>query len=187
MLENPGGEYDYNGSGGAIPTSRLIYWAGGNPFHHHQDLNRLRRAWARVETIVVHEPWWTARRAARRYRAAGHHDAGARRHRLLRARPLRARDEAGGRRRRARRATTSRSWPTSPSALGVRDRFTEQRDEPAWLRYLYGRWRQQLARHDIQAAGFRHVLGGGRDRTPAPRTATSCRSRRSSATRRAIR
>ncbi|MFQ3639580.1 MAG: hypothetical protein SNJ62_06180, partial [Chloracidobacterium sp.] len=26
----------------------------------HQDLNRLLRAWAKPETIVVHEPWWTA-------------------------------------------------------------------------------------------------------------------------------
>jgi hypothetical protein len=26
------------------PGLRLEGWAGGNPFHHHQDLNRLRRA-----------------------------------------------------------------------------------------------------------------------------------------------
>jgi biotin/methionine sulfoxide reductase len=43
----------------------MVYWAGGNPFHHHQDLNRLLQAWARPQTIVVHESWWTptARRA----------------------------------------------------------------------------------------------------------------------------
>ena len=44
----------------AYPDIRLVYWAGGNPFHHHQDLNRLRRALARPDTIVVHEPYWTA-------------------------------------------------------------------------------------------------------------------------------
>ena len=33
---------------------------GGNPFHHHQDLNRLREAFARVDTLVVHEIAWTA-------------------------------------------------------------------------------------------------------------------------------
>ena len=44
----------------ATRTSRLVYWAGGNPFHHHQDLNRLRRAFARPDTVVVHEPFWTA-------------------------------------------------------------------------------------------------------------------------------
>jgi biotin/methionine sulfoxide reductase len=36
----------------------LIYWAGGNPFHHHQDLNRLRKAWTRPETVIVHEQVW---------------------------------------------------------------------------------------------------------------------------------
>ncbi len=42
------------------PDIRLVYWAGGNPFHHHQDLNRLRRALARPDTVIVHEPFWTA-------------------------------------------------------------------------------------------------------------------------------
>src|SRR5262249_58646276 len=42
------------------PQSRLVYWAGGNPYHRHQDLNRLRRAVARVDTFVVHELGWTA-------------------------------------------------------------------------------------------------------------------------------
>jgi biotin/methionine sulfoxide reductase len=60
MLLNPGAAYDYNGSRLTYPDIRLIYWAGGNPFHHHQDLNRLRRAWAKPETIVVHEQFWTA-------------------------------------------------------------------------------------------------------------------------------
>ena len=37
----------------------MIYWCGGNPFHKQQDLNNLLRGWARPETIVIHEPWWT--------------------------------------------------------------------------------------------------------------------------------
>jgi biotin/methionine sulfoxide reductase len=57
---HPGDGYDYNGKKGTYPDIRLVYWAGGNPFHHHQDTNKLRRAWQRPETIVVHEPWWTA-------------------------------------------------------------------------------------------------------------------------------
>lgn len=60
MLENPGGEYDYNGKRLTYPHVRTIVWAGGNPFHHHQDLNRLRRAWSRPDTIIVSEPYWTA-------------------------------------------------------------------------------------------------------------------------------
>jgi biotin/methionine sulfoxide reductase len=59
MLLNPGAPYDYNGSRLAYPDIRLIWWAGGNPFHHHQDLNRLRRAWAKPDTIVVNEQFWT--------------------------------------------------------------------------------------------------------------------------------
>jgi biotin/methionine sulfoxide reductase len=60
MLENPGGTFEFNGRLGSYPDVGLVYWAGGNPFHHHQDLNRLGRAWARPEAIVVHDSWWTA-------------------------------------------------------------------------------------------------------------------------------
>ncbi len=60
MLLNPGAEYDFNGSHLTYPDIRLVYWCGGNPFHHHQDLNRLHHAWQRPETVIVHEPWWTA-------------------------------------------------------------------------------------------------------------------------------
>jgi biotin/methionine sulfoxide reductase len=60
MLLNPGASFDYNGGQYKYPDARLVYWAGGNPFHHHQDLNRLRQAWQKIETVVVHEPFWTA-------------------------------------------------------------------------------------------------------------------------------
>lgn len=65
MLLHPGAPYRFNGEEYRYPDVRLVYWAGGNPFHHHQDLNRLQTAWQQPETIVVHETWWTptARRA----------------------------------------------------------------------------------------------------------------------------
>lgn len=59
MLLNPGGLFTYNGKSYAYPYIRLVYWAGGNPFHHHQDLNRLLQAWEKPETIIVNEPYWT--------------------------------------------------------------------------------------------------------------------------------
>ncbi|EME17568.1 molybdopterin-dependent oxidoreductase [Rhodococcus triatomae] len=59
LLLNPGERYDYNGESRTFPDIRLVYWAGGNPFHHHQDLGRLRRALSRPDTIVVHDPYWT--------------------------------------------------------------------------------------------------------------------------------
>ncbi len=60
MLLDPGGQYPFNGDIRTYPDIKLVYWAGGNPFHHHQDLNRLRQAWARPQTVIVNEPYWTA-------------------------------------------------------------------------------------------------------------------------------
>ena len=60
MLLQPGAGYDYDGQGRRYPDVKLVYWSGGNPFHHHQDLARLREAFARPQTVVVHDPFWTA-------------------------------------------------------------------------------------------------------------------------------
>jgi biotin/methionine sulfoxide reductase len=60
MLLNPGASYRYNGHTLTYPKISLAYWAGGNPFHHHQDLARLRRAFQQLDTLVVHEIAWTA-------------------------------------------------------------------------------------------------------------------------------
>ena len=60
MLLNPGANYTYDGQHLTYPETRLIYWVGGNPFHHHQDLYRLEEAWTRPETVIVNEQWWTA-------------------------------------------------------------------------------------------------------------------------------
>ena len=60
MLLHPGEHFSYNGGDHVYPHVRLVYWAGGNPYHHHQDLNLLREAWKRPESIFVHEQFWTA-------------------------------------------------------------------------------------------------------------------------------
>ncbi|MEI2386895.1 trimethylamine-N-oxide reductase TorA [Breoghania sp. JC706] len=60
MLENPGAEFDFNGSKATYPDTKLIYWVGGNPFAHHQDRNRMVKAWKKVETFIVHDFQWTA-------------------------------------------------------------------------------------------------------------------------------
>jgi biotin/methionine sulfoxide reductase len=59
MLLKPGETFTYNGVTHAYPDIQLLYWAGGNPFHHHQDLNRLTRAWRKPRSIIVHEQYWT--------------------------------------------------------------------------------------------------------------------------------
>ena len=60
MLLRPGERFRHNGETMRLPHARLVWWAGGNPFHHHQDLGRLRRAFQTPETIIVNELNWTA-------------------------------------------------------------------------------------------------------------------------------
>jgi biotin/methionine sulfoxide reductase len=59
LLLSPGAPFTYQGVTRNYPDIRLVYWAGGNPFHHHQELARLDLAWRKPETIVVHEQYWT--------------------------------------------------------------------------------------------------------------------------------
>ena len=127
MLLHPGEAFDYDGQRLTYPDIRLVYWAGGNPFHHHQDLDRLRDAFARPDTVIVHEFGLDRDRAPRRHRAAGDDHAGARRYRRLGRRPAAGGDAPRGRRpmrearddyddlRRARRAPR-RSASASPRA-----------------------------------------------------------------------
>lgn len=60
LLLYGGDQFDYDGHRLTYPKTHLVYWAGGNPFHHHQDLNRLARAWQTPDTTVCHEPFWNA-------------------------------------------------------------------------------------------------------------------------------
>ncbi|HVM84616.1 MAG TPA: trimethylamine-N-oxide reductase TorA [Candidatus Binatia bacterium] len=60
MLENPGGAFDFNGTKDKYPDVKLAYWVGGNPFAHHQDRNRMLKAWQKLETFIVHDFQWTA-------------------------------------------------------------------------------------------------------------------------------
>ncbi len=60
LLENPGGTFTYDGKTHTYPDTKLIYWAGGNPYHHHQDLARLETAWQKPDTVIVNDHTWTA-------------------------------------------------------------------------------------------------------------------------------
>ncbi|WP_343651313.1 molybdopterin-dependent oxidoreductase [Herbaspirillum sp.] len=60
MLLHPGEPFSYNGMTYHYPDIKMIYWAGGNPFHHHQDINRFLQAWQRPQTIIMQEQFWTA-------------------------------------------------------------------------------------------------------------------------------
>ncbi|MEO1193809.1 MAG: molybdopterin-dependent oxidoreductase [Pseudomonadota bacterium] len=60
MLLHPGAPYHFDGQVCHYPDIKLVWWAGGNPYHHHQDLLRLEEAWCRPETVIVTEHSWTA-------------------------------------------------------------------------------------------------------------------------------
>ncbi|WP_404319439.1 trimethylamine-N-oxide reductase TorA [Malaciobacter canalis] len=59
MISNPGKVIDFNGKKIEYPEIKMVYWTSGNPFHHHQDRNTMIEAWKKLETFIVHEPFWT--------------------------------------------------------------------------------------------------------------------------------
>ena len=60
LLLNPGKTFHFDGKEYEYPDIKLIYWAGGNPFHHHQDINKLLLAWQKPETIISNEWCWNS-------------------------------------------------------------------------------------------------------------------------------
>ncbi|MDB1124366.1 trimethylamine-N-oxide reductase 2 [Vibrio algarum] len=59
-LENPNQTYQHNGKELTFPDVKMIWWAGGGNFTHHQDTNRLIKAWQKPELVVISEIYWTA-------------------------------------------------------------------------------------------------------------------------------
>ena len=59
-LLHPGESIDFNGHKVTFPDIKLVYWAGGNPFHHQQDRNKMIRAWDKPETVIIQDQFWTA-------------------------------------------------------------------------------------------------------------------------------
>lgn len=60
MLLNPGKTIDYNGHKVTYQDIDLIFWAGGNPWSHHQDTNNLFKAWTKANTVIINDMHWTA-------------------------------------------------------------------------------------------------------------------------------
>ena len=149
MLLQPGEHFDYNGRRLRYPHIRLVYWAGGNPFHHHQDLARLRRAFCQPDTLIVHETAWTA--------TARHADI------VLPATMTLEREDIGG-------APTDRHlfamepvaepaglarddftiFTELARALGREQEFTEGRTARQWLQSMYRQLQGKLA--ELQAS-----------------------------------
>jgi len=167
MLEAPNGEYEFNGRHAVYPDIRMIYWAGGNPFHHHQDLNRLQRAWQRPETVIVHESLWTptARRA----------DI------VLPATTSLERNDIGGSSRDSFLLAMHQAigpvgqarndfdiFRALADTLGYEAAFSEGRDEMGWCQWLYQRFRAGAERKGVALPGFQQFWADGYVTLPPP-------------------
>ena len=143
MLLSPGEPFAYDGGTYTYPDIRLVYWAGGNPFHHHQDLDRLRRALGAADTVIVNEPYWTS--------MARHADI------VLPATIPMEREDLGAGRRDTHLIAMHRAVTAPGEALddheifrriaehmGVGDAFTEGRTAREWLVHLYENWRTKV-------------------------------------------
>ena len=165
MLLQPGEAFEYNGGSFRYPDIRLVYWAGGNLFHHHQDLNRLRRAVACPDTFVVHDSVWTA--------AARHADI------VLPATMTLERNDIGASSADALMMAMHKVVPPFAQArddyaifaalaerLGKADAFTEGRDAEGWLRHLYARTQAALAELGHDAPDFDEFWQRGEQELP---------------------
>jgi biotin/methionine sulfoxide reductase len=167
MLLHPGEPYEFDGERRTYPHARVVHWAGGNPFHHHQDLNRLRRALQRADTVIVQDPYWTG--------MARHADV------VLPVTTSLERDDiAAGRndpyviamRQAVAPFGEARSDPAVLAGLaqrlGVGEAFTEGRDERAWIEHLYAGLVARLTRAGHDAPSFDEFWERGSLELPAP-------------------
>ncbi|MBE5143368.1 trimethylamine-N-oxide reductase TorA [Vibrio parahaemolyticus] len=59
-LLDPGKEINYNGGKVKLPDFKMMVISGCNPWHHHQDRNRMKKAFRKLQTVVTIEFAWTA-------------------------------------------------------------------------------------------------------------------------------
>jgi biotin/methionine sulfoxide reductase len=153
MLLHPGEPYEFDGERRTYPHARIVHWTGGNPFHHHQDLNRLRRALRRPDTVIVHEPHWTA--------MAAHADV------VFPATTTLERDDIAAGRNDGYAVAMQRAVDPPGEArsdhvilagladrLGIGDAFTEGRSERAWVASIYEGLAARIARNGGDPPSF---------------------------------
>jgi biotin/methionine sulfoxide reductase len=167
MLEHPGAAYSFGGEQRSYPDVRLVHWAGGNPFHHHQQLNRLRKAWQKPETVIVQEVVWTA--------TARHADI------VLPATTTLERNDVGGSSRDRYLFAMHQAIAPQHQArndfdiftelaerLGYEAAYTEGLGEAEWLRRLYEGWRNAAGKGGFAAPEFGDFWAAGHVELPPP-------------------
>ena len=167
LLENPGGQFDYDGQSYAYPDIRLVWWAGGNPFHHHQDLNRMRLAWAKPDTIIANEWCWNA--------LAKHADIV-----LPCTTPLERSDIAMSPKDPYLVAMDQAIKPIGQArddhqifrgiatAMAVHDAFTEGRSAEEWQRWIWDVSRQRVSQFGIELPNWDSFQKDGWLKVPTP-------------------
>ncbi len=167
LLLEPGHTVFYNGKNITYPDIRMVYWAGGNPFHHHQDLNRLRRAFRRQDVVVVNEQYWTA--------TARHADI------VLPATTSVERNDIGGSSRDPFILAMHKGIEPVGDArddyeiftglaerLGASETFTEGKSSDDWVRESWDRISTNLAQRGLNPPDFETFWEEGYFEMPAP-------------------
>ncbi len=167
LLLHPGKTFDFDGVPYEYPDTRLVYWAGGNPFHHHQDLNRLMRAWAKPDTVIVNEWCWNS--LAKRSDIV-----------LPCTTPLERRDIAMTPRDPYIVSMSKLTKPYRKSrndfeifagiarAMGIEQDFTEGRSDESWQRWIYGQTREYAAEAGIHLPDYEQFRMDGWFKVDAP-------------------
>ncbi|NBT99101.1 MAG: hypothetical protein EBT59_08110 [Betaproteobacteria bacterium] len=127
---------------------------------HHQDLNRLARAWQRPDTIIVHEQFWNANAKMadlvmpatstleRDDIGYAHRDPHLIWMRAIEAAYRDARDDY-------------EIFSDIAALLGVHEDFTERRSSRQWLEALYDRQAKSLAQRGLNLPSFEQFCSGG--------------------------
>ncbi len=167
MLLNPGKAFDYNGGRYTYPDARIVWWAGGNPFHHHQDLNRMVEAWRRPDTIIVNDWCWNAQ--------TKHADIVLPANTTLEREDIamagldpfivkmdKAIDSIGNSR------SDHEIFRGLAAELGIEDAFTEGRTEREWLEWIYTETRRVCAGNDVELPTLEELERDGWFEVKAP-------------------
>jgi biotin/methionine sulfoxide reductase len=165
LLLMGGQTYRFNGRDCIYPQIDLIYWAGGNPFHHHQDLKRLSQGFRKVSTVIVHENFWTA--------TARHADI------VLPATTSLEREDYSGSSRDGYILAMHRVidpvgkarddydiFAALAERLGVADTFTEGRTSRQWLELCWEQTRAALEKAGTEAPEFEAFWANGYFKLP---------------------
>ena len=160
LLLKPGEAFDFDGHSYTYPDTKIVYWAGGNPFHHHQDINRMLDAWQKPDTIIVNEWCWNS--LAKRADIV-----------LPCTTPLERQDIALTPRDPYTVSMSKLVEPFAQSrndfdifkgiarAMGVEESFTQGRSEADWRRWIYDQTRKHSADIGIDIPDYESFLEDG--------------------------